>query len=164
MILIDPWRAQVHGDLKGSNVLISKNGIPRLADFGNARIQDSTLQFTSTSTEHAISLRWAAPELFEKTNYSVFADIYALGMTILETITGDIPWVGMTERAIILAVVIQKVHPERNKKCIPPGSAHGETLWALLERCWKYEPQKRPSAEEVKLIMMNITTPGLEPL
>ncbi|KAG9127738.1 hypothetical protein FRC07_010190 [Ceratobasidium sp. 392] len=56
---------EVHGDLKGvrirdkANVLISKDGVPRLADFGNATLQEYTLQFTKSSTAEVLSARWA---------------------------------------------------------------------------------------------------------
>ncbi|KAG8680538.1 hypothetical protein FRC08_016224 [Ceratobasidium sp. 394] len=71
----------VHGDLKSSNVLVSKEGVPLLADFGNATLQGCTLNFTSTSTKSSVSMRWAAPELLDGTEMrSAPADVYALGM------------------------------------------------------------------------------------
>ncbi|KAG9089189.1 hypothetical protein FRC07_012385, partial [Ceratobasidium sp. 392] len=74
----------IHGDLKGSNILVSGSGIPLLADFGNATLHEYTLNFTGTTTKSAISSRWAAPELFKgTTTHNAPTDVYALGMTIL---------------------------------------------------------------------------------
>ncbi|KAG8714121.1 hypothetical protein FRC08_012336 [Ceratobasidium sp. 394] len=54
----------VHGDMKGSNILISDTGIAKLMDFGNAGLKERTLEFTGTTSGSKISLRWAASPLF----------------------------------------------------------------------------------------------------
>ncbi|KAG9125338.1 hypothetical protein FRC07_008021 [Ceratobasidium sp. 392] len=137
------------------NVLVSEDGIPLLTDFGNATIQKHTLSFTDTSTNTAMSLRWAAPELLSgTTTFSKPADVYALGM---ETVTGNIPYLGKAEMAVVPIVLIQKGHPERPHQHIPLDSMHGEALWTLLKRCWIYEPEDRPSAPEVKQISGRFT-------
>ncbi|QRV92194.1 Tyrosine kinase family catalytic domain protein [Ceratobasidium sp. AG-Ba] len=158
----------VHGDLKGENVLISKDGAPRLSDFGNAKLQEYTMKFTKTSTKETVSSRWAAPELFEGGWCSFETDVYALGMTILvmfhfeltfveinnlfmqEAITGSMPWPELSERSVIFAVTIKKAHPERPEAHIPVYSDHGDTLWSLLELCWDSDPRNRPNADQVK--------------
>ncbi|QRV95923.1 Tyrosine kinase family catalytic domain protein [Ceratobasidium sp. AG-Ba] len=154
----------IHGDLKGANVLISKDGVARLTDFGNAKLQKHTLQFTKSSTKETLSSRWAnakAPELFEGTFCSFEADVYALGMTILEAITGKIPWWGQSEHSVIYSVTIKKTHPERPKEHIPIYSEHGDKLWTLLEWCWAPTPENRPNASQVKERMHGITRDGL---
>ncbi|KAG8771735.1 hypothetical protein FRC12_003459 [Ceratobasidium sp. 428] len=143
----------IHGDLKACNVLVSKNGTPMLADFGNATLQVHTLKFTTTSTKPAMSARWAAPEVLEgEVTHSVPADIYALGMTILEIITGALPWSGKADTAVMAAVMIKKSHPERPLTHIPDECEHGDILWSILRKCWAYSPGDRPSAAEVQAI------------
>ncbi|KAG8689637.1 hypothetical protein FRC08_010841, partial [Ceratobasidium sp. 394] len=61
------------------------------------------------------------------------SDIYALGMTILETVTGKVPYVGKSEISIVLAVVVRKELPERPKD-VMPNNEQGDRLWALLMR------------------------------
>ncbi|KAG8764253.1 hypothetical protein FRC12_008216 [Ceratobasidium sp. 428] len=139
----------VHGDLKGANVLISQHGVAQLADFGNAKLKEYTLKFTETSTKEALSSRWAAPELFEGKPCSYATDVYALGMTILEVITGDVPWKDKSERAVMFAITIKRVCPDRPQTYIPASSAHGDMLWALLKSCWEFEPEERPSVANV---------------
>ncbi|KAG9113372.1 Microtubule-associated protein, microtubule dynamics during spindle orientation, partial [Ceratobasidium sp. 392] len=107
----------VHGDLKGINVLISSSGTPMLADFGNAILKDRTLQFTATTKATSLSSRWAAPELFKGLCiHSMEADVYALGM---ETITGNVPYYGKGEHAVMFAVVFEGEPPARPEDSIP---------------------------------------------
>ncbi|KAG8770406.1 hypothetical protein FRC12_004282 [Ceratobasidium sp. 428] len=70
----------VHGDLKGDNVLVNDVGEPLVTDFGNAVLQERTLNFTFVTTGNHLSSRWAAPELFHGGLRSFETDIYALGM------------------------------------------------------------------------------------
>ncbi|QRV88622.1 Ephrin type-A receptor 4 [Ceratobasidium sp. AG-Ba] len=152
----------IHGDLKGANVLISGDGIPLLTDFGNAELHQRTLQFSITGSQTSISVRWAAPEILQGiATCSVQGDIYALGMTILEAFTGTIPYPKKNEAAVMFAVVIAKAFPERPETHIPQNSEHGDALWSLLEWCWAFEPEKRPSASEVKARLDHITQSGL---
>ncbi|KAG8724897.1 hypothetical protein FRC09_012309 [Ceratobasidium sp. 395] len=76
----------IHGDLKGPNVLISKDGVATVIDFGNAILEESALEFTDEATSQKISLRWTAPEILRGSKHSAQADVYALGMTILVSI------------------------------------------------------------------------------
>ncbi|KAF8604166.1 kinase-like protein [Ceratobasidium sp. AG-I] len=136
----------IHGDLKGLNVLISDDGTPMLADFGNAILQESTLQFTTTTTRYALSARWAAPELTERLGmHSFAADVYALGM---ETITGKVPYSEKSELGVYMALAMGELPPQPEDS-IPSNSEIGRNLWRLLTTCWSYEPGDRPSAVHV---------------
>ncbi|KAG8687646.1 hypothetical protein FRC11_006859 [Ceratobasidium sp. 423] len=70
----------IHGDLKGANILVSEDGIARLADFGSTSMKQHTLQFTGGTRSSCFTLRWAAPELLTEGGMSAPADVYALGM------------------------------------------------------------------------------------
>ncbi|KAG8694844.1 hypothetical protein FRC09_009566, partial [Ceratobasidium sp. 395] len=150
----------VHGDLKGANVLISQDGIAQLADFGNARLQQYSLKFTKTTTKASMSLRWAAPELYRNDPCTYATDVFALGM---EAVTGDVPWSGIREEAIMFSVSIKQACPERPETYIPATSEHGDTLWSLLKLCWEFKPEERPSAISVARAMKGVTQNGLKP-
>ncbi|KAG8748597.1 hypothetical protein FRC12_013829 [Ceratobasidium sp. 428] len=57
--------------------------------------------------------------------------------------------------------VMEKSQPERPEVAIPIDSKDGNKMWSLLQWCWEYEPEKRPSAAEVREIVKEITQAGL---
>ncbi|CAE6431414.1 unnamed protein product [Rhizoctonia solani] len=151
----------IHGDLKGTNVLVSDSGIPVLTDFGNSVLRNQTLKFTQTTSGASLTVRWSAAELITESGPPNEAtDVYALGMTMYEVMAGTIPYEGKKEARIIYLVVEKKEPPERPKS-IPGDCKDGEKLWNLLVRCWSFESSSRPSAKEVKKIMQTITPEGL---
>ncbi|KAL5636242.1 hypothetical protein ACGC1H_004905 [Rhizoctonia solani] len=141
----------VHGDLKGANILMSKEHTPKITDFGTASRTGYTLQFTETTRSQTLSLRWTAPEIIaETTDQNTFkTDVFSLGMTILEVITGLPPYAGINDGAVVLRLVTGK-HPARPEAHIPTGDERADLLWALLSDCWALSPQDRPTALEVR--------------
>ncbi|KAG9081613.1 hypothetical protein FRC07_014469, partial [Ceratobasidium sp. 392] len=133
----------IHGDLKGNNVLVSEEGVPMITDFGNAVLEQGTMQFTETIKQGAFTPRWTAPEILDdrEVKQSKEADVYALGM----------------------AVAIKNEIPKRPEEHIPLNSQRGEVLWSLLKSCWEFEPEKRPDAGSVAEIMKGVTREGLIP-
>ncbi|KAF8593104.1 kinase-like protein [Ceratobasidium sp. AG-I] len=151
----------VHGDLKGANVLVSEDGDALLTDFGNAVLRERTLKFTSTTAKSHLSPRWAAPELFqEEGSFSVEADVFALGMTMLEIVTGSIPYHRMNDLGVIYAIVSGRL-PERPEDTIPMGRRESDVFWSLLVRCWNIVPELRPSGFEVWSDLIFSGMPGL---
>ncbi|CAE6459303.1 unnamed protein product [Rhizoctonia solani] len=157
----------VHGDLKGANVLIAKDGTPMLADFGNASldISNPTLGFTRNNTKPSFSFRWAAPEMFDEEGTSsttIAGDIYSLGMTILETFTSEVPFPDKSDMWILVNILIPKKIPTRPEKFIPTRSIDGDKLWAILTKCWSYDPKDRPDAAAIRDKMKSITSDNLK--
>ncbi|KAG8706665.1 hypothetical protein FRC11_008046, partial [Ceratobasidium sp. 423] len=153
----------VHGDLKGANVLIANNGTPVLVDFGNATITGATLQFTrSTETGPSFSTRWTAPEILKgESAHTKAADVYSLGMTILEVLTGKVPYANVHELALIVHIVVKSSMPIRPLEVIPRNSVFGNILWAILTSCWTHNTNQRPTADDVRYMMSRIQRKGL---
>jgi serine/threonine-protein kinase PknK len=79
----------LHRDVKPNNILISRFGEPALADFGVSCLLDSN---TSASVLDVFSPQHAAPELMTRGVPSVSSDVYALGSTMYELLTGKPPF------------------------------------------------------------------------
>ncbi|CAE6492369.1 unnamed protein product [Rhizoctonia solani] len=156
----------VHGDLKGLNILVSKDGVPKLTDFGNTVLKQYTLQFTGTNNAHNLSMRWAAPELIspEDGHVSMPADIYALGMTILEIITGKQPYDHITRELAVFGEILKGKTPPRPVHYISTHSKNGNEMWNLLHACWKFDPKERPTALDVEKTLSYFTMEGLKDL
>ncbi|CAE6500157.1 unnamed protein product [Rhizoctonia solani] len=148
----------VHGDIKGANILVSDEDIAMITDFDDAIFNNSSSRFAET-TGLRLSVRWAAPELLEETSNKTYAtDIYALGMveifqTILEIVTGDVPWSGEREIDVTVLVVQGKEFPPRPDEL---RGLRGDTVWQLLTQCWAPNPGGRPSAKSVKDTMIRV--------
>ncbi|KDN33014.1 hypothetical protein RSAG8_13896, partial [Rhizoctonia solani AG-8 WAC10335] len=115
------------------------------------------LPVTTTSHKQGTTMRWAAPEILNgETKRSFPADIYALGMTILEIMTGAFPFANLETSQIYGAVVHRGKIPDRPKAHIPLTLV-GNMFWTVLTSCWSREIQNRPSAAEVSEQMQMFT-------
>jgi serine/threonine protein kinase len=133
---------KLHNDLKPANILVSKDWIAKLADFGSATGANGA---TSGTTGGAGTLKYQAPEIV---NYSdapqeernkhltMKSDVYSFGMTMYEAVTGIKPWPGATQTAIV-ANVISRKRPSF------PYNFH-PFFRETIESCWKHNPGDRP--------------------
>ncbi|KAH7338145.1 kinase-like domain-containing protein [Rhizoctonia solani] len=143
-------RNAVHGDLRASNILVSSDGDPKLTDFGLSTMSEAGLAFSETTNVHAGSMRWASPEqLLEGSPSSKPSDVYALGMTILEIFTGEVPYYPQCRKDFqVMSKLQQGVLPTRPTEQLK-DDAYGNRIWELLVKCWNREPDNRPTAMEV---------------
>lgn len=84
------------------------------------------------------------------------ADVFSLGMTLLETATGNVPYPELKDPAVCTAILVKKQIPSRPEVHIPTKSKRDDMLWLLLEQCWAFEPEHRPNAEQVRDEMLKI--------
>ncbi|KDN40401.1 hypothetical protein RSAG8_08164, partial [Rhizoctonia solani AG-8 WAC10335] len=139
----------VHGDLKALNVLVSAEGVARLSDFDFSVMSSATsLVFSASSNSRAGSVRWVAPEMLVTPIRTKQADVYALGMTILEIFTGDVPYSDYRADYSVIMTVAQGTLPTRPIRQLPDDQ-QGNLVWRLLLKCWSRNLDERPSAGQV---------------
>ncbi|CUA68030.1 putative WD repeat-containing protein alr3466 [Nostoc sp, PCC 7120] [Rhizoctonia solani] len=141
----------VHGDLKAANVLVSPDGVAKLSDFDFSIMSGvSSLVFSETSNSRSGSLRWAAPELLLEIvrNRTTQSDVYALGMTMLEIFSGDVPYSDCRTDIGVIRAVERGALPSRPMEQLQ-NNWKGESMWKLLLQCWTREYNDRPSSEQV---------------
>lgn len=78
------------GNLRGSSILVENDGLAKLTNFGLSGASEA-LDVTVTRS-FVGSMRWQAPELLEGEKPSRSSDMYALGLCVIEALTGKIPW------------------------------------------------------------------------
>ncbi|KAJ7802442.1 kinase-like domain-containing protein [Mycena olivaceomarginata] len=140
----------VHGDLRGSNILISDDGNACLSDFGLASPfsdTDSTAGITASSNR-AGSVRWFAPELIEPESFgckrfvrTTASDVYAYACVCLELYTGRPPFAHLQDVAAMLRVIAGD-RPEQ-------PTTISDVLWQLVTAAWAPESHARPSIHEI---------------
>eukprot|EP01103_Thecamoeba_quadrilineata_P013140 TRINITY_DN3557_c0_g1_i1.p1 TRINITY_DN3557_c0_g1~~TRINITY_DN3557_c0_g1_i1.p1 ORF type:complete len:1073 (+),score=196.36 TRINITY_DN3557_c0_g1_i1:54-3272(+) len=131
--------AIIHRDIKAANILITKDGAVKLADFGIAML-DSDLNDSSFWMQG--SPYWMAREILEGSKPTSASDIWSLGCTIIELMTGSPPYFEMSQMAAIFHMV-NDPHPPF------PESLLTDELKEFIFLCFKHEPQSRPSAKEL---------------
>jgi len=86
-------RQIVHGDLKPSNVLLTKERVPRLVDYGLARAFSRGGDSIAAQKEiEAESLAYCSPEQIRGKEVTELSDVYALGLILYEMLSGNLPY------------------------------------------------------------------------
>jgi eukaryotic-like serine/threonine-protein kinase len=136
-------RDVVHRDIKPSNVLLDDNGACYLADFGIAKAAGAA---HLTATGHCVgTAAYLAPEQVSGIGAGPPADIYSLGLVLLECLTGEPEFTGTEVEAAVARLTRSPEVP----RWIPPSLRRA--LVAMTAR----EPRDRPAAAECVTLFEN---------
>jgi serine/threonine protein kinase len=138
-------RGIVHRDIKPGNVLVGDDGRVRLADFGIARMLGDTPGHTDTGTTVGTAA-YLAPEQVRGEPVTSASDVYALGLVLLEALTGRPTYSG---RPLQVALARLEAAP-----LIPASLPTG---WpSLLTRMTAMDPADRPTAEQSAALLAEL--------
>ncbi|OMJ92858.1 hypothetical protein SteCoe_4308 [Stentor coeruleus] len=133
-------RNRIHRDIKSDNILISENGDIKIADLGFAAQLDDVCKARNTL---AGTLLWMPPEILQKNNYGIKADIWSLGIVAIELAEGEPPHYTETQHCII-SRIINQCPPELKEK----------DRWSLefcdfVGKCLVKDPSCRKDTDEL---------------
>ncbi|MFC6091962.1 serine/threonine-protein kinase [Saccharothrix lopnurensis] len=144
-------RGLVHRDVKPSNILLDQEENPYLADFGLVHLTGAT---RLTRTDQMVgTAAYLAPEQVLGQDIDPQADVYALGLVLLECLTGRREYGGGDVEAAIARLHRAPVLPEH----LPSDVEH------LLSRMTAAEPHERPAAHDCAEVLA-AEAAGLVPL
>jgi serine/threonine-protein kinase len=93
----------VHRDIKPENILLTRQGLVKLADLGLAKLTDEDLSLTRSGTGFGTPYYMAPEQARNAKHVDPRSDIYALGTTLFHCLTGELPFKGDTALELILA-------------------------------------------------------------
>eukprot|EP01118_Nematostelium_gracile_P007817 TRINITY_DN2567_c0_g2_i7.p1 TRINITY_DN2567_c0_g2~~TRINITY_DN2567_c0_g2_i7.p1 ORF type:complete len:366 (-),score=84.12 TRINITY_DN2567_c0_g2_i7:93-1190(-) len=133
----------IHKDIKSRNILLDRNGVPKIADYGLSNLKNSTLSLTQDEVDQPKGTsHWMAPEIFQGEPYNIKADIYSFAVVIWEMLTNEFPFENFNHYQLFAKVGMNGERPDIPQDC-------PETFSQLIERCWDQEPKSRPPMEDV---------------
>ncbi|KAJ9607724.1 Protein kinase of the Mitotic Exit Network [Cladophialophora chaetospira] len=126
----------IHRDIKGANILTTKQGLVKLADFGVASRTTGLHESSVVGTPY-----WMAPEVIELTGATTASDIWSLGCTVIELLDGKPPYHNLQPMPALFRIVNDD-HPP-----LPQGAS--PAVLDFLMQCFQKDPNLRVSAKKL---------------
>lgn len=124
----------IHRDIKPQNIIMSRDGKVKVTDFGIAKMADST----TVTTNAAGSVHYISPEQARGGYSDAKSDIYSLGITMYEMLTGRVPFEGETNVAVALLHIQGEMVPPRKLEPSIPRSFE-----KIILKCTQKKPERR---------------------
>lgn len=124
----------LHRDVKPANILLTQDGTPKVSDFGSCYQLDKE----STQVLEVGTLPFMPPEQFAGAEPNVQTDIYALGVTAYQLLTGAYPFSGENQASIIYQKTFEEPVPISSRRAEVPAA-----LCTVVHRAIHKDPAQR---------------------
>lgn len=134
----------VHRDVKGANILVGVDGVVKLADFGAAkRALDAEEMFkTLAGTPY-----WMAPEVVRQEGHNKAADVWSLGATVLQMLTGSAPYQHLPPVPALFKIG-HSVECPIPETVLTRGNVSPLAI-DFMQQCFSRDPMKRPDVKQL---------------
>ncbi|XP_054693452.1 tyrosine-protein kinase Fes/Fps isoform X2 [Grus americana] len=138
----------IHRDLAARNCLVTEKNTLKISDFGMSREEEGGI-YASTGGMKQIPVKWTAPEALNYGRYSSESDVWSFGILLWEAFSlGAVPYANLSNQQTREAV-------EQGVRLDPPEQCP-EEVYRLMQRCWEYDPRKRPSFSTIHQDLISI--------
>lgn len=132
----------VHRDLAARNILLASMDEAKISDFGLSRALGTGNDFYTASQGGRWPIKWYAPESVNFGTFSHAGDVWSFGILLWEMYSyGKAPYGEKTGKE-----VLDFLEEDKRLGC-PDGCP--EDVYAMMQRCWLYEPTQRPTFKDL---------------
>ncbi|XP_058778646.1 mitogen-activated protein kinase kinase 3 [Vicia villosa] len=135
-------RYLVHRDIKPANLLINLKGEPKITDFGISAGLENSVAMCATFVG---TVTYMSPERIRNESYSYPADVWSLGLALLECGTGEFPYTANEGPVNLMLQILDDPSPSPSKEKFSPE------FCSFVDACLQKDPDERPTAEQLLL-------------